>query len=449
MTSVTTSVNHGQAGNNNITVDMATALELPLGVENEAKFVALRNLQLKKVKQLMASLDAKDREIAKLKILGKDNRRTQMIQALKNKIRDLELINDFIKEEYSRKEEMTMEEVNKIIMRKTLSGPKRFRPLTREELENKIYELEKKANKKAVSSENNYTQEQEQKMKGESDGQSKTSRQRNTDDLKTNFAEPLPTTTTDQLDAFALFDEVQSLKANLNAKDNTMNNLKDEIVRLRSRNAELVAAEEEIDFFERQCEELKESNDILSKNLEDTASKLASALEALSKVKADQALHQETDKSEVVTLRNQCEKLLKQNTSLLKNLADAEETISRYEDETVKKTEKVTSVENTVQNKDGKIKMLEDKLVKADDKIRQLEARCTALETENAQIDALKNQLREKNIEIKEIKRNLQEREKAMNLKLSASKTSLRSESPELHIVAEEKEKEHFSHSEK
>jgi hypothetical protein len=81
-------------------IDMATALEISLPAsEQEAKFVALKNLHTKKVKALMLSLDVKDKEIAKLKVLGKDSRKTEMIQRLRTKIKDQELLVDTIKEE--------------------------------------------------------------------------------------------------------------------------------------------------------------------------------------------------------------------------------------------------------------------------------------------------------------------------------------------------------------
>ena len=68
-----------------------------------------------------------------------------MIQALKNKIRDAEYVSEILKEELLKaRDGGTMEEINALIIRKTLGGPKRFRPLSREELENKIIELEKK-----------------------------------------------------------------------------------------------------------------------------------------------------------------------------------------------------------------------------------------------------------------------------------------------------------------
>ena len=51
-------------------MDLATALDMGVGGEEESKLAALRSLQSKKVKALLVSLDAKDKEIAKLKALG-------------------------------------------------------------------------------------------------------------------------------------------------------------------------------------------------------------------------------------------------------------------------------------------------------------------------------------------------------------------------------------------
>lgn len=441
---------------------MATALELPLGVENEAKFIALRNLHMKKIKQLMTSLDGKDKEIAKLKILGKDNRRTQMIQALRDKIRDLELINDVVKEELVRKSESTVDEVNELIIKKTLAGPKRFRPLSREELENKITELEKKINKKTISNASNNNQNQEEAKSSDpaantvnSMSQSKTPSNKYGDDSK-------GTTSAGGgglLDANMLFDEMQKVKATLSAKDSLINTQRDEIVRLRARNGELVAAEEEIEHYERQYQDMKDQNEILLRSLEDANIKLAEALENANKYKSEANLTAEYEHTELMSLQQQCEKLLKQNANLLKSLSDAENALEKYEDETTRSKVKTASTESTLHSKDSKLKSLEDKLSKAEDKIKQLEAKCQALETENTQIPVLKDQLREKNITIKEIKRNMEEREKVLQLKSAkalppdhpnsaAGKAPLRPSSPTHQlqpVVAEEKEEKRTS----
>ena len=80
-------------------MDIAGAFDLCLDADQEAKFLALKALQAKKVKALMSSIDAKDKEIASMKVLAKDHRRTQMIQGYRNKIRDMELCADVLKEE--------------------------------------------------------------------------------------------------------------------------------------------------------------------------------------------------------------------------------------------------------------------------------------------------------------------------------------------------------------
>ena len=233
-------------------MDMATALELPLESEQEAKFQALKNLQAKKIKYLMSSIDAKDKELAKLKVLGKDNRRTQMIQALRNKLRDQELVSDVVKAELSIRNEMSPDEVNAYIMRKTLGGPKRFRPLTREELENKISELEKKLKRadnapksagnaqqtNATSSSSNNVAVAVSRLTNNSGG--------NSDDLST---------------MAKLADEVQNLRIILDSKDATIEQQKEDVSRLRARNSELRISDEELDFQDRNSRELKTAYD--------------------------------------------------------------------------------------------------------------------------------------------------------------------------------------------
>lgn len=433
-----------------LTSDLATALEFPLSVENEAKFVALKNLQLKKIKQLMASLDLKDKEIAKLKILGKDNRRTQMIQALRNKIRDLELINDVVKEELGRKGEMDTDEVNQLIIRKTLGGPKRFRPLTREELENKIIELEKKINKKSLTSSTNNDSNEAKEGSANPMSQSKAMKLSNDDFKATNATTPSATTPVQQtnglVDTALLIDELHKLKSLLNARESLINSQKDEIVRLRARNAELTAIEEDIDFFERQSHDLNAYNETLLKKLEENTGKLADITEEniRLKSKADNSVDQE--QTEFLSLQQQCEKLLNQNITLMKSLNSAEELLRNYEEENSKSKQKSYSAETLNQSKDQKIKSLEDKLLKFEEKFKQLETHCQSLESKASQVEDLKNQLRDKNIAIKEMKRNIEERDKAA---LMRQNTASRIDGPKESLkpatvipTADEKERE-------
>jgi hypothetical protein len=242
-------------------IDMATALELTLESEQETKFQALKSLQSKKIKYLMSSIDAKDKELAKLKILGKDNRRTQMIQALKNKLRDQELVSDVVKEELSRKGDMDQEEVNAYIMRKTLGGPKRFRPLTREELENKINDLEKKIKRNGVDTTSRIGIKNQQVTSSSGANIDVRSSYNNSNITNGNIS-----STTEDLSVMAkLADEVQHLRIILDSKDATIEHQKEDISRLRTRNSELRVSDEELDFQDRNYRELKQAYDRVSK----------------------------------------------------------------------------------------------------------------------------------------------------------------------------------------
>lgn len=227
-------------------MDMATAFELQLESDQEMKFQALKNLQSKKIKYLMTSIDAKDKELSKLKVLGKDNRRTQMIQALRSKLRDQELVCDVTKEELSRRNEMSLEEVNAYIIRKTLGGPKRFRPLSREELELKISELEKKLKRIGDGPSRNVAPAQHvipciSNSRGDADN--------------------LPTAPDDLSTIARLADELQNLRTLLDSRDATIEQQREDVSRLRNRNAELSVTDEEMDFQDRSNRELKASFD--------------------------------------------------------------------------------------------------------------------------------------------------------------------------------------------
>lgn len=238
-------------------IDMATALELILEPEQEAKFQALKSLQAKKIKYLMSSIDAKDKELAKLKVLGKDNRRTQMIQALRNKLRDQELVSDVIKEELASRNEMNRDEVNAYIMRKTLGGPKRFRPLTREELETRISELEKKLKRAETSSRSGANLQQ---MNSSSSGMINIPVSRVSRDGGSGSG-----STSEDLSAMAILaDELQNLRINLDSKEATIEQQKEDISRLRARNSELRISDEELDFQDRNYRELKAAYDQVS-----------------------------------------------------------------------------------------------------------------------------------------------------------------------------------------
>jgi len=391
---------------------MSAALELNLGDEHEAKFLALKSLHTKKLKSLMSSIDAKDREIAKLKILGKDNRRAQMIQELRKKIRTHETINDIIKEELQKRTETTIEEANNMIIRKTLAGPKRFRPLSREELENKIIDLEKRLAKKTSAAIG-------KAPPGPpiSNGVSGTS---GTADAKADSKDDPRTTqlsssgggggTGDKIDDIGKFvafvDEIDNLRRVIKAKDTQMDAQKEEIIRLRSRNAQLVVVEEDEEFRDKEVEDLRLQNDALQANLDDTTHKLADALEVTMRLKADIMVEEEARRAEVEALHKQNDKYMRQNAQLLASVAQLEVEREKHSNRVMQTKQETTVVTGELQSKNEKIKSLESLSLRLEDKLKETEKKVNSLSKELGQIDILKEALREKNITIKELKRN-------------------------------------------
>eukprot|EP00596_Hydrurales_sp_CCMP1899_P005465 CAMPEP_0119044070 /NCGR_PEP_ID=MMETSP1177-20130426/28317_1 /TAXON_ID=2985 /ORGANISM="Ochromonas sp, Strain CCMP1899" /LENGTH=440 /DNA_ID=CAMNT_0007013497 /DNA_START=132 /DNA_END=1454 /DNA_ORIENTATION=- len=390
---------------------MATALELTLESEQEAKFQALKSLQSKKIKYLMSSIDAKDKELAKLKILGKDNRRTQMIQALKNKLRDQELVSDVVKEELSRKGDMDQDEVNAYIMRKTLGGPKRFRPLTREELENKINDLEKKIKRNGMETASRIGVSSQQVTSSSGASIDVRSSYNNGNTTSGNVS-----TAAEDLSVMAkLADEVQHLRIILDSKDATIEHQKEDISRLRARNSELRVSDEELDFQDRNYRELKQAYDRMSEDLFENSQKVASCTEENILLRAEIANEVQVNQAELDGLHDQSEKLLKQNSSLLKSMATLEHDLEKALHDLTSAGALNSSASASDATKTAATIALESKVLRLTEKLKMSDEKCSEFVIENKQIDTLKDTLRDKNNNIKELKRNIEDLGKNKN----------------------------------
>lgn len=414
-------------------IDLSTALELTMDDEHEAKFVALKNLQTKKLKSLMSSIDAKDKEIAKLKILGKDNRRAQMIQELRKKIRTHETINDIIKEELQKRTETTIEDVNNLIIRKTLAGPKRFRPLSREELENKIIDLEKKMNKKVAGGATTAVGSAQPGNSYNSDAKAESSAQPKRSSNSNNDGNVQGDKVDDVGKFITLVEEMDDLRRTIRSKDAVVDAQKEEIIRLRSRNAQLIVVEEEAEYQERQYGELKTYNDSLLNNLQETTNKLAEALEVSMRVKAEALLENESRNAEIDALHAQNDKYMRQHAQLLANIAELEVEREQHTNKVYQNRQHTSTIESSIQERDGEIRALEEKNARLEEKLRACEKKCIQLTKDVAQIDVLKEQLREKNIAYKELKRNLDEKMKIKTLAPSGASVSDSAEAKEEH----------------
>ena len=376
--------------------DIATALDHVLGdPKTESKFQALKVLHAKKIKSLMGSIDSQQKEIGKLKTLSKDNRRTQIIQSLKKKIRELELVCDVLKEEFEKKLEWSREEVNDFVIRKTISGPKRFRPLTREELENQIAELEKRSKSNhAISSNPPPASTTNGRKRSSQQLPSASGTNRSGSESNRDFEDPAVMLKISQLQ-----EKVTSAQHDCDRKDEVIATLRQEVSRLRTLTSQLRAGEEERDMTERQLNDLRARHERTIEELEEALQKVSTTEEECFQIQAQSQLELEQQSLELEILRDQCEKGLKQNTSLLRRLTELE-------------ASRVAPLAQTATTSDSppRQSQLQEKLRIANARIATLEALPKTSDAEHlATIDNLKTTLREKNETIRELKRNITE----------------------------------------
>ncbi len=392
-------------------LDIASALDLTMSDEQESKFMALKALHAKKIKQLMVSIESKEKEVAKLKVLSKDSRRTQMIQALRGKIKDMEVIQDTIKEEFAKKANMPLEEINDFIIRKTIGGPKRFRPLSREEMENKIIDYERKLNRitskggvdggKSVSS-------QAKSINVAKDALTSIAN-RNEKGGKTNTATtPVSGNAAasggDGLAKIAqLMEEINGLRNALDVAQGAVELQKEEVTRLRQRNADLAADEEEVKFLNAQYKEAMLGRSQAEEEQAVLVQRLAEAEEDIVLLRSGNVQELEHGALQLDALQTHCEKLLKQNSALLHRLADMETELDAAYEQSKGAASNTKAAASATEASQAALRDYEKKVTRLNEKLRMSEQLITELQNDNAQITQLRDQLRGKNITIKEL----------------------------------------------
>ena len=113
----------------------------------DAKVRALQQLHNEKTKALMRSIDQLRRQVKTLKSQNKESNRTRLIKQLQSEKRDIELKVDVLKKQLCQESGKSPAQVDDFVIAKTLGGPKRFRPKTREELASELRTLKRDLDK--------------------------------------------------------------------------------------------------------------------------------------------------------------------------------------------------------------------------------------------------------------------------------------------------------------
>lgn len=108
---------------------------------------ALKSIHEQKVRALMKSINQLQEQLQTLRVQDKEHRRSALIQGLRKSLREQELVVDVLKQTLVEKLPEFQDSralVNDYVIKKSVGGPLRFRPKTREELENDLDALHEK-----------------------------------------------------------------------------------------------------------------------------------------------------------------------------------------------------------------------------------------------------------------------------------------------------------------
>ncbi|CAM9783939.1 unnamed protein product [Scytosiphon promiscuus] len=227
---------------------------------------ALRKIHAQKaisrftVRTLMRSVAELKKRLALATAQGKDHRRSAMIRAMRTRLREQALVIDVVKEEMGLKAGVGKEEINDWVIRKTVGGPLRFRPKTREELQNELYRLEKKHRQaldklKARSRTGRDNYEGDGRDAKENRSHPELASQVAGADLQKEDAR-----TTELMRLSDALEEVDALRVSVRSRDSALQTQAEEIDQLQLELRELGGIQERLERNERRVRDLKSKN---------------------------------------------------------------------------------------------------------------------------------------------------------------------------------------------
>jgi hypothetical protein len=359
----------------------------------EAKFQGLKRLNTKKVAKLMAQIDLNQSELTDMKVEGKDNVRTRIIQGLKKKIGYHETVMDYLKHQLITSAAETENPINpvdidEVVMRKTIGGPKRFRPVGRVQIEKKITELEKKI--KGVKTAKEAHKDKNIEVVREDYNQGPDAEEKTAKILRIKLSE-----------------ENAEFQRNFEANNKKIEYLTELLQNLRNRSSQSSHSRKSAsnNISEAEYNKMKSHNDDMSIQLDRSFADLAVTEEEVIQCKADSMMaleHLQLEHDRIVSLT---QKSSRQNEGILRRMADLETELDRVLNGAA--GEKLTAAAFNKQPANGNSAATRCQALKSEIKKEQEE--CVELEKGAEVTSDLKESIRVKNDEIRELRRAMNE----------------------------------------
>eukprot|EP00904_Undaria_pinnatifida_P008105 jgi/Undpi1/4424/HiC_scaffold_17.g07779.m1 len=262
---------------------------------------AVGKIHAQKVRTLMRSIAELKKKLVIATAQGKDHRRSAMIRAMRTRLREQELVVDVVKEELGRKAGMGEEETNDWVIRKTVGGPLRFRPKTREELQNELYQLEKK-HRQALNRLKRQDRDEVQRGGGGEEG-----REQSTRELM-RLSEAL--------------EEADALRVSVRSRDAALQAQAEALDQLQVENRDLRGLQERLDRKERRAREFKKKNAALGEQHTKLLEDYEAGQEQIHHLTAQLTLRTEEAQAEASGFRQQAQRQAEEVSIVLKREED-------------------------------------------------------------------------------------------------------------------------------
>ncbi|KAG7385330.1 hypothetical protein PHYPSEUDO_001632 [Phytophthora pseudosyringae] len=212
----------------------------------EAKVGALKAVHEQKVRALMRSINQLQEQLQGLKAQEKEHRRSALIQDLRKQQRKQELLIDVLKQTLQEKVPEFQDSralVNDFVLKKTIGGPMRFRPKTREELEDELRALgqnfQRTVEKLKQDSHRNAAPKEEKPHESNESEEG--------EDAKQEKDMPVSPNNHDVAADDALYEELEQLRAQLASKSVTIHAQAEEMAAIYAELDELRVVEDQIE----------------------------------------------------------------------------------------------------------------------------------------------------------------------------------------------------------